>query len=70
MTAKGKNKRSLYCMLRDARKQLKHNGKTSFSGREAKKAIAAAEKEIGNRGYAIPAEGQETVEWEREAAAK
>ena len=69
-TAKSKNKRSLFCMLRDARKQLTHNGKSSFSGREAKKAITAIEKEISNRGYSVPIEGQETAEWERASTVK
>jgi hypothetical protein len=63
--AKEKNRRSLFCMLRDARKKLAHHGRHSFMGREAKKEIAAAEAEIRNRGSAVPAEGEETKEWEK-----
>src|SRR5262249_31825687 len=63
--AKEKNRRALLCMLRDARKKLAHHGKRSFSGKEAKKAIAAAEKEIRGRGLPVPSEGQETAEWDK-----
>jgi hypothetical protein len=63
--AREKKRRGLLCMLRDARKKLAQHGKRSFSGKEARKEIAAAEGEIKNRGYAIPEPGQETKEWER-----
>jgi hypothetical protein len=63
--AKEKNKRGLHCMLRDARKKLKQHGKRSFSGKEAKKEIAAAEAELRARGFDVPPEGQETAAWDR-----
>jgi hypothetical protein len=63
--AKRKNKRSLLCMLRDARKDLAHHGKASFMGKEAKKAIEAAECELRTRCIEIPKEGEETAQWER-----
>jgi hypothetical protein len=52
--AREKNKRALLCMLRDARKKLKHNGRRSFSGKEARKEIAAAEAELKRRGLDVP----------------
>lgn len=48
------NKRQLACMLRDARRSLEHNGKSSFAGKQAKKEIAAAEAEMKRRGMEIP----------------
>jgi hypothetical protein len=63
--AKEKNRRALHCMLRDARKKLKHNGKRSFSGKEAKKEVAAAEAELRARGLDVPPEGQETAAWDK-----
>jgi hypothetical protein len=63
--AKEKNKRSLFCMLRDARRKLKHHGKRSFMGKEAKKEIAAAEAEIRRRSLSIPPEGEETAPWDK-----
>lgn len=47
-------------MLRDARKSLEHNGKSSFAGKQAKKEIAAAEAEMLRRGIPIPQPGAET----------
>jgi hypothetical protein len=52
--AREKNKRALLCMLRDARKRLKHNGRRCFSGKEARKEIAAAEAELKRRGMDVP----------------
>jgi hypothetical protein len=65
LKARGKNRRGLMCMLRDARKKFQQHGKRSFSGKEAKKEIAAAEEELGRRGLPIPREGEETAEWDR-----
>lgn len=59
------NRRELLCMLRDARKKLAHHGKKSFAGKEAKKAITAAEDELKRREFPIPPEGEETAEWDR-----
>jgi hypothetical protein len=67
LAAKVKNKRSLLCMLRDARRKLRQHGKRSFSGKEAKKEIAAAEAELTARGMEIPPEGKETAAWDRRA---
>jgi len=63
--AKRKNKRTLLCMLRDARMKLAHHGKPSFMGKEAMKAIDAAQAELHSRGIEIPVEGQETAQWDR-----
>jgi hypothetical protein len=63
--AKKRNLRQLACMLRDARKKLKHHGRHSFMGREAKKELAAAEAEYRNRNLEISAEGEETRKWEK-----
>lgn len=57
--ARDKNKRQLFCMLRNARQKLKHHGRKSFLGKEAKKEIAAAEAELKARKLAVPNEGQE-----------
>jgi hypothetical protein len=62
------NRRQLLCMLRDARKKLARHGKRSFSGKEAKKAIRAAEAELARRGLPIPEEGKETAEWDKKKA--
>jgi hypothetical protein len=66
--AKGKNRRALLCMLRDARKKLAQHGKRSFSGKEAMKEIAAAEAELKSRSLTVPPEGEETAEWEKKKA--
>jgi hypothetical protein len=62
---KGKNRRQLLCMLRDARRQLAHHGRRSLMGKKAKEVIAAAEAELQRCGIDIPSEGQETIEWDR-----
>lgn len=59
------NRRQLLCTLRDARRKLAKQGKRSFSGKEAKKEIAAAEKELRRRGLPVPPHGQETAEWDK-----
>jgi hypothetical protein len=61
--AKRRNHRQLHCMLRDARQKLKHHGKRSFAGKEAKKALAAAEAELRSRGLDLPPVGEETAKW-------
>jgi hypothetical protein len=62
---KGKNRRRLLCMLRDARRQLAHHGRRSLMGKKAKEVIAVAEAELKRRGIDVPPEGQETIEWDR-----
>jgi hypothetical protein len=66
--AKGKNRRALLCMLRDARKKLAQHGRRSFSGKEAMKEIAAAEAELKNRRLTVPPEGEETAQWDKKKA--
>ena len=63
--ASEKTRRSLLCMLRDARKKLVHHGRHSWMGKQAKIEIAAAEAELTSRNMPIPAEGQETIQWEK-----
>jgi hypothetical protein len=46
----------LLCILRDARKKLAHRGERSFSGKVARKEVAA-EAELKARGMDIPPEG-------------
>ena len=54
--ASGCTKRSLEKMLRDARRKLAHHGRRSFMGKQALKAIQAAEAEMKRRGLVIPKE--------------
>jgi hypothetical protein len=51
-------------MLRDARRKLRQHGKHSFSGKEAKKEVAAALAELANRKMDVPPEGQERTQWD------
>ncbi len=47
-------RRSLEKMLRDARKKLAYHGRRSFMGKQALKAIQAAEAEMRRRGHVLP----------------
>lgn len=53
------NKRQLACQLRDERFRLKHNGKRSFVGKQAKQQLALIEAEYQRRGLPIPPQGEE-----------
>src|SRR5206468_1476174 len=65
-TAEQCNERSLCVMLREARRKLKHHGRRSLMGKEAKKESAAAEEEFRSRRLEVPAEGLETARRNKE----